>query len=921
MAQIIDLGKLRFVFRGTYSGSTTYELNDVVRYGGNLYVYKNVLEASGNLPTVTTHWDLMLEGIDFKGAYNNATAYKIGDLVTEGAKGYICIADSTGNRPPNGTFWATIVDGLQYEGAYAGGTTYQAGDVVTFGGSAYICILRTTGNAPTDTTYWALLVDGAFPNQVGNETKVLTTDGTSTSWTDAVTLTTLTTRSDITVNGDADVKGNVSAGTRSVDVTNKTIVSNVVTLTTDGAHYFDVGDRVVVAGVGAGYNGGALITAVTTNTFSYATSTNNDTGGPLSPVGTATVIGNLSSDGKLDVAGITTLNSVLNAEGGITVDINKFTVDTSGNTRMEGDLEVDTGAILYVGDAAKDDADTIGENIKPTTFKARNNNIATITTASAHGFAPFQFVEVYVNDLTFDGEVEIIDVPTPTTFTYSSSGTNVSQTSAAGSGLQVSAVTGWTNPVAIFSIDGDDYSQVVMHNTSSDPNASSDFIAYPDNGNDFAGYIDMGITSSNFADPEFTITGANDGYIFVTAPYGSSGGGNLVLATGDTGTQNKIIFAAGGLASDNTQMEITPDLNVHIEIPTPSTSPTTGALTVVGGVGIQGDMNIQGNVNIVGTITFGGSGTSVTTNNLSVGEPMIFSGAANPADVLDLGLIGEYARTVSAITNTVTNKALTTNVATLTTGTAHTYRVGDWVVVSGVDATFNGTYQIKAVPTSTTFTYDKTASNVTSAAVSPVGATSVTLRREFAGLVRDASDGVYKLFTAAVTKPSTTVNFSEAGLTRADLEVKNLTATGNLTVTGSTTFNSDVTIIGGLRMQELVEDVVDVTHSSNTVAMDYTTGSVFWITNAPTGNMTWNISNAPTTDGRTFTVTGFHTSGGTASYPSTLNVNGAGVTIRWFGAQVPTATATNGRIDIYNFTLIRRGGSWTALGNASLNFG
>ncbi len=47
------------------------------------------------------------------------------------------------------------------------------------------------------------------------------------------------------------------------------------------------------------------------------------------------------------------------------------------------------------------------------------------------------------------------------------------------------------------------------------------------------------------------------------------------------------------------------------------------------------------------------------------------------------------------------------------------------ITITGVDATFNGTYTITGVPTTTTFTYAKTASNVTSTAVSPVG-TGVT---------------------------------------------------------------------------------------------------------------------------------------------------------------------------------------------------
>jgi hypothetical protein len=64
----------------------------------------------------------------------------------------------------------------------------------------------------------------------------------------------------------------------------------------------------------------------------------------------------------------------------------------------------------------------------------------------------------------------------------------------------------------------------------------------------------------------------------------------------------------------------------------------------------------------------------------------------------------------------VTNKALTTNVATLTTATPHYLEVGDSVVVAGVDATFNGTFTVASIPTTTTFTYAKTATNVTSAA-------------------------------------------------------------------------------------------------------------------------------------------------------------------------------------------------------------
>ena len=74
-----------------------------------------------------------------------------------------------------------------------------------------------------------------------------------------------------------------------------------------------------------------------------------------------------------------------------------------------------------------------------------------------------------------------------------------------------------------------------------------------------------------------------------------------------------------------------------------------------------------------------------------------------------------------AITVSINNKALTSDVATLTTTTAHGLSVGMQITVTGVDATFNGEYRITGVPTTTTFTYAKVASNVASTAVSPVG--------------------------------------------------------------------------------------------------------------------------------------------------------------------------------------------------------
>ena len=78
-------------------------------------------------------------------------------------------------------------------------------------------------------------------------------------------------------------------------------------------------------------------------------------------------------------------------------------------------------------------------------------------------------------------------------------------------------------------------------------------------------------------------------------------------------------------------------------------------------------------------------------------------------------------KVIPTITASINNKALTSNVATLTTTAAHTLAPGMEIEVTGVDATFNGTYTITTVPTATTFTYAKTSTDVASTPVSPVG--------------------------------------------------------------------------------------------------------------------------------------------------------------------------------------------------------
>lgn len=78
------------------------------------------------------------------------------------------------------------------------------------------------------------------------------------------------------------------------------------------------------------------------------------------------------------------------------------------------------------------------------------------------------------------------------------------------------------------------------------------------------------------------------------------------------------------------------------------------------------------------------------------------------------GLTGFYTWH-GILTAAVSNKALTSNVATITTSTPHGILAGDTVTVSGVDGVFDGTFTVLSAPTTTTFTYAKVNADVVSA--------------------------------------------------------------------------------------------------------------------------------------------------------------------------------------------------------------
>jgi hypothetical protein len=798
--QLIDLGNIRFIWKGDHDQTDTYELNDVVRYNNIVWVYVNPVPAANIAITNTAYWSRMVEGSEIP--------------PTEGQAGKVLKTDGTL------TFWSASFDEFRIGADITDFITAAGLTDVALGiqGSSTSFVQTALVNTGVGTSSSADFI--AYTSNGTNESGWIDMGITNGSFNDPTF--------SLTGPGDGYVfMSGAIAGV--VDVDQYSVAGTSLNLISDGPH-----------GMIAGFIFDLILPVAPTLEGRYAVVS--------APSATQVVVTVPAGYTGGNIA----LTSVINSQ------MNKFTGD--GNMVLATDS---TGLVNNIVIAAGG-------------LQSGNEQII----------------------ITPDNGIEVYDE------IYVGTGAKAFNTNAE-----------LTNAAAVFELNGNPYAQLAIHNQSS--NSSTDYIAYADNGEDAAGWIDMGITGSSFSQSTFGITGPNDGYIFMEAPVGTAGAGNLVLATGANGSENKIVFAAGGYDSGNEQMVIIPDERVHIEIATPSTSPTTGALTVVGGVGIQGDVNIQGD------IVFGGSGTTLATTTLSVSDPIIRVGSDNVADATDLGVVGEYATANTSALFTVTNTQITDNIATITTSAAHGFSAGDVVVVDGVNATYNGTYVIRTAG-ATTFTFSKTNDNVASA--SATGTAQVTGNRKYAGLVRDASDGVVKFFKDSSVAPTGgVVNFSAAGLVYADIRTAAITsgaitASGEVSATSFTT-TGGMTVSGTTDIQEMREQIVDVTLSSNVGTLDWTAGNIYYIAAAPTANMTFNATNVPTTSAKAMTINVMVTQGSTGYIPTTFQIAGTNQTIRWPQGLAPVATNGASKIDIYTFTLLRTSsGSWIVLGSYNLNF-
>lgn len=156
-----------FVWQNDWTVDTRYRLNDIVRYGGTLYVcvegHTSATTAASGLEADQSKWEYLHKGVEYKGTHTANTRYKINDVVKYGGALWICTVYHTSQSllSQDESKWAQFVEGLEFEDSWDAGVNYQPGDFVTYGGYSYVAVTNNKAVKPSESPAdWDLFTTG-----------------------------------------------------------------------------------------------------------------------------------------------------------------------------------------------------------------------------------------------------------------------------------------------------------------------------------------------------------------------------------------------------------------------------------------------------------------------------------------------------------------------------------------------------------------------------------------------------------------------------------------------------------------------------------------------------------------------------------------------------------------------------------------
>ena len=156
--QVFNAG-VTYIGAWNTSGGVRYKLNDVVKYGADLWICTT--QHTSTTTFDTAKFAIFVNGFEFVNSWSSSTNYEIGDTVTYGGYTYIAIQNHLNQTPSTaGTYWQPFTTGFSFQGDWITGTTYLIGSVVRLNGYTYLAKADNTSQQPPNSTYWYQLNSG-----------------------------------------------------------------------------------------------------------------------------------------------------------------------------------------------------------------------------------------------------------------------------------------------------------------------------------------------------------------------------------------------------------------------------------------------------------------------------------------------------------------------------------------------------------------------------------------------------------------------------------------------------------------------------------------------------------------------------------------------------------------------------------------
>ena len=135
------------VYTGTWTTNIRYRVNDLVKYGGNIWI-ATTPHTSDDFEVDEANWESFIEGFQFEDSWNTASNYQTGDTVTYGGYVYVAKTNNTNSTPStNLADWDVFTTGFKFQGDWSALTNYRVGDVVRIGGTTYVALADSLGSA------------------------------------------------------------------------------------------------------------------------------------------------------------------------------------------------------------------------------------------------------------------------------------------------------------------------------------------------------------------------------------------------------------------------------------------------------------------------------------------------------------------------------------------------------------------------------------------------------------------------------------------------------------------------------------------------------------------------------------------------------------------------------------------------------